>query len=273
MTGARHGVPQGLKVEFSFEGKVSLVTGAGTGLGFAIAEALGRAGGRIAVCDLSLQKAQSACASLTKTGIECVPFGVDVREKGAVDRMIAAVEDRLGPPDIGVANAGIYPNTGFLDMDEEEWDRVIDTNLKGVFLTCQAIARSMVRAGRGGDIITMSSTSAHNAIYGWSHYAASKAGVIMLARTMALELAPRNIRVNAVLPGYIDVVEGGEHLDPGYKDAARASIPRGRPGRPEDVANAVLLLASPLADYITGTTLTVDGGSSVGRFSIRPARS
>ncbi len=95
----------------------------------------------------------------------------------------------------------------------------------------------------------------------------------MLTRTMALELAPRNIRVNAILPGYIDVVEGGEHLDPGYKDAARAATPRGRPGQPEDIANAVLLLASPLADYITGTTLIVDGGSSSGRLSLRPAGS
>ena len=124
-----------------------------------------------------------------------------------------------------VANAGIYPNTPFLDLSEKEWDSVLDTNLKGVFLTCQAAARVMVRTRRGGQIITMSSRAANTAYWGWAHYCTSKAAVVMLTKAMALELGEHDIRVNAVLPRYIDVEEGGRHLDEAYKNAARSAIP------------------------------------------------
>ena len=149
------------------------------------------------------------------------------------------IEDELEAPSVVVANAGLYPNTPFLDLSEAEWDRVIATNLKGVFLSCQAAARSMVRAGNAGRIIVVSSTAAQRAIWGWSHYCASKAAAVMLTRAMALELGVHGIRVNAVLPGYIDVADGGRHLsrlpgrgthrclagpprDPGSRGAGRA---------------------------------------------------
>jgi 3-oxoacyl-[acyl-carrier protein] reductase len=252
-------------------GQTALVTGGATGLGFAIAAELGRAGARIGLGDLSRERVDAACSCLAGEGIQCAGFVADVRDRSAVEAMVRGIDDRWGAPDIVVANAGIYPNTPFLDLSEEEWDRVFDINVKGTFLTCQVAARSMVTAGRrNGRMVVISSGAANAALWGWSHYCASKAAVAMLARAMALELAEHGIRVNAVLPGYIDVEEGGAHLDEAYKAAARTAIPIGRPGTPEDIARAVLLLVSPLADYISGTSLVVDGGSSAGRIQVRP---
>jgi NAD(P)-dependent dehydrogenase (short-subunit alcohol dehydrogenase family) len=176
----------------------------------------------------------------------------------------------LGVPDVAVANAGIYPNTPFLDVSVEELDRVLDTNVKGVFLTCQAVARAMISAEQPGRLITVASGAANTAIWGWSHYCSSKAAVVMLTRAMAMELGRHGIRANSVLPGYVDVPEGGAPLDEEYKEAARHSSPLGRPGDPSDVARAVLLLASPLADYVSGASLAVDGGSGAGRVGVRP---
>ena len=261
-----------MPVTFGFEGQTVLVTGGATGLGFAAAEAFGQAGARVAVNDLSADRVERAYAALAGEGIDCRGFAADVRDGEAVERMVAAVEAWTGSLDVLVANAGIYPNTPFLEIAEDEWDRVLDTNLKGVFLTCQAAARVMVRAGRGGRILMIGSGAANHAIWGWSHYCASKAAVVMLMRAMALELAGPGIRVNTVLPGYVDVPEGGAHLDPAYKDAARATTPLGRPAEPADIANALLLLASPLAGFVTGAVLAVDGGSGAGRVELRPVR-
>jgi NAD(P)-dependent dehydrogenase (short-subunit alcohol dehydrogenase family) len=252
-------------------GQTVLITGGATGLGFAIAAELGKAGARIGLSDLSRERVDAACGRLAGQGVECAGFVADVRDRSAIEAMVRRIEERWGAPDIVVANAGIYPNTPFLEISEEEWDRVFDINVKGTFLACQVAARAMVAAGlRNGRMVVISSGAANAAFWGWSHYCASKAAVVMLARAMALELAEHGIRVNAVLPGYIDVEEGGAHLDEAYKAAARSAIPIGRPGTPEDIARAVLLLASPLANYISGTSLVVDGGSSAGRSGIRP---
>lgn len=259
-----------MALSIDFEGKVALVTGGATGLGYAIAEALGTAGARVALNDVTAERAERACTRLANAGFECLPAPADVRDASAVGAMIDATLARFGQLDIVVANAGIYPNTPFLELAEEEWDRTFDTNVKGVFLTCQAAARAMVAAGRGGAMVTISSGAATNAIWGWSHYCASKAAVVMLTRAMALELAQHEIRVNAILPGFIDVPEGGAPLAESFRQAQRAAIPRGRIGEPRDIANAVVLLVSPLADWVTGTTLVVDGGSSAGRARLRP---
>lgn len=253
-----------------FTGQAALITGAATGLGLAIAGAFGRAGARVALHDRTLDRAGRACAQLSAEGVACRPFAADVRDGAAVAALLDAVVTWAGPPEIVVANAGIYPNTPFLDLAEEEWRQVLDTNVTGVFLTCQAAARALVRAGRGGVFITLSSGAANHALWGWAHYCTSKAGVLMLTRAMALELAQHQIRVNAILPGYIDVDEGGAHLDPAYKEAARSGVPLGRPGTPADIANAALLLASPLAGFVTGTSLAVDGGTNAGKATLRP---
>ncbi len=258
-----------MPVEIGFDDQVILVTGGATGLGLAIATAFGKAGARVALNDRDDVRAADACKQLNALGVSSLPFAADIRDSSAVRRMITEVENELGPIDVAVANAGVYPVSSFLDLTEEEWDRVLDTNLKGVFLTCQAAARSMIRHGRPGRIITLSSGAANHAIWGWAHYCASKAGVVLLTKTMALELAEHGIRANAVLPGFIDVEEGGSHLSTDYKNHARAAIPL-RTGSPEDIANAVMLLASPLASFVTGTTLVVDGGSSTGKVGLRP---
>jgi 3-oxoacyl-[acyl-carrier protein] reductase len=254
-----------------FRGQTVLITGAATGLGFATAEAFGMAGARLALNDLAPERVERARVRLAARGIEAFGFAADVRNGDAVRSMVDATCSAVGTPDVFVANAGIYPNTPFLDLSEEEWDRVLDTNLKGTFLTCQSVARAMIAAARPGRIVTLASGAANVAYFGWSHYCVSKAGVVMLTRAMALELGPHDIRVNAVLPGYIDVDEGGVHLSSTYKTAARTAIPLGRPGAPVDVARAVLLLASPLADYVNGAALAVDGGSGAGRFGVHPA--
>jgi NAD(P)-dependent dehydrogenase (short-subunit alcohol dehydrogenase family) len=262
-----------MTVELDYRGEVVLVTGGATGLGFAIARAFAAAGAAIAVNDLEPSRIAAACDELHQVPAPCLGCTADVRDSVAVEACLAEVERELGTPSIVVANAGLYPNTPFLEMPEAEWDRVIDTNLKGVFLTCQAAARAMVRAGKGGRFIVISSTAAERAIHGWAHYCASKAAVKMLTRAMALELGAYDIRVNAVLPGYIDVAEGGRHLSPAYREAARGATALKRAGTPDDVARAVLLLASPLADYVSGVALVVDGGASAGPIGLRPVDS
>ena len=259
-----------MAISFGFSGQVVLVTGGASGLGFAIAENFGRAGATVALNDLSSDRVERASAELASSGIACRGFAADVRDARAVHRMVDQVVAELGVPDVAIVNAGIYPNTPFLEMTEEEWDRVMDTNLKGTFLTCQSVAKAMVSANRAGLLVTIASGAGNTALWGWSHYCASKAAVVMLTRAMALELGEHGIRVNTVLPGYIDVPEGGRHLDEAYKRAARSASPIGRHGVPGDVANAVLMLASPFAAYISGAALTVDGGASAGRIGVRP---
>jgi len=253
-----------------FRNRIVVVTGAATGLGYAIAEAFGRAGASVAINDLTAARVNIACERLTQRGITCVGHPADVRDAGAVAGFFDRVRQDLGVPDIVVANAGLYPNTSFLGLAEAEWDRVMDTNVKGVFLVCQAAARLMV-VERKGHLIVVSSGAANRAIRGWSHYCTSKAAALMLSRAMALELGEHGIRVNAVLPGYIDVEEGGAHLADSYREAARAGNPLGRPGTPADVANAILLLASPLTAFISGAAIPVDGGASAGPVAVRPS--
>ncbi|HET7034886.1 MAG TPA: SDR family NAD(P)-dependent oxidoreductase [Thermomicrobiaceae bacterium] len=258
-----------MPVTVDFAGEVALITGAATGLGFAIAGALGRAGATVALTDLSRERVDAAVAALREQEIAAQGFAADVRDAGAMAGVVDEIGARLGRLDVAVASAGIYPNTPLLQLTPEEWDRVLDTNLKGAFITCQAAARLMIAGGRGGRIVTISSGAANHAIWGWAHYSASKAGVVALTRALALELAPHGIRANAILPGYIDVPEGGRPLSETYKEAARRGIPLRR-GEPADIANAVVMLASPLAGFVTGAALSVDGGSSAGRAHLRP---
>ena len=259
-----------MSVTFDFTGQVILVTGGASGLGFAISRAFGKAGATVALNDLSSERIEAAVRELSGDGITCRGFAADVRDAEAVHRMVDQVVDGLGIPSVTVANAGIYPNTPFLEVTEEEWNHVLDTNLKGTFLTCQTVARALVSKGQTGQLVTIASGAATTAFHGWSHYCTSKAAVVMLTRAMAMELGKHGIRVNSVLPGYIDVLEGGAHLDESYKRAARAANPSGRPGDPADIANAVLMLASPLASYMNGSAVTVDGGAGAGRMGVFP---
>ncbi|HZQ63551.1 MAG TPA: SDR family NAD(P)-dependent oxidoreductase [Casimicrobiaceae bacterium] len=246
---------------------VAIVTGAAHGLGRAIAETLATRGYAVAVADIDLAGAQAVCDGIAGHGGRAAAFQLDVAVAAEVSRVFADVNDTLGLPALLVNNAGIYPDDVVLDMPEASWDRVIAVNLKGTFLCAQAFARACVTANAKGVIVNLASTAAFSARVGAAHYSASKAGVVMLTKSLAHELAPQGIRVNAVAPGLIEVE--GERVSAEYKRNVLPNIPAGRVGQPEDIAQTVAFLASDAADFINGACLPVDGGFLTGRKLIR----
>lgn len=245
-------------------GRVAIVTGGAVGIGFGIARRLHEAGATVVIADQDGATARTAVARL---GLSTEPLTADVSDEAAVGRLFAAVEAAHGGVDILVNNAGIYPVTPVLRMPPEEWDRVQAVNLRGVFLCAQHAGRQMVARG-GGVIVNIASMDAyHPTAIGLAHYDASKGGVVMFTKALALELAPHNVRVVAVAPGNIRT-EGVARMRPNLSADALAKmaadgaarLPLGREGTPDDVARVVLFLASDLAAYITGTTVLVDGG-------------
>jgi NAD(P)-dependent dehydrogenase (short-subunit alcohol dehydrogenase family) len=255
-----------------FTDHVALVTGAGAGIGFGIAEAFHRAGARVALGDLRESALAHAAARLGASA-RVFARAVDVRQAGSVEEFASAAERALGPVTVAVANAGIYPNCPVLEMAVEEWDRVMETNLRGVFLTCQAAARRMVAQATRGKIVTISSGAYQSGRKGAAHYCASKAGVVMFTKVLAMELAPHRINVNCIAPGLVTVDRDVSQVSDEYVRTLVSTIPWNRPGTPADIANAALFLASPLADFITGETLSVDGGSATGRTWLPYSRS
>lgn len=241
-------------------GKVALVTGAGSGIGAGIARRLAEAGARVMVHYLhSAAGAQSVAAQIQSGGGVAATVAADLTDTPSVERVVAATVETLGGLDILINNAGIYPLASVLEMSSTEWDLVVDANLKSVFLCTQAAARRMIASGTGGAIVNLSSIEAENPAPSHSHYNAAKAGVLMFTRAAAGELGRYGIRVNAVAPGLI----WKEGLDQSWPEGVarfQATAPLGRLGQPDDVADACLFLASPAARWITGASLTVDGG-------------
>jgi NAD(P)-dependent dehydrogenase (short-subunit alcohol dehydrogenase family) len=249
---------------FDFKDHVVLVTGAAAGIGFGIASAFHEAGARVALADVREPHLGRAAERLGRSD-RLFTHAVDVRDGESVQRLFDAAERALGPVTVAVANAGIYPNSPVLEMTVEEWDRVMETNVRGVFLTCQAAARSMVARNAPGKIITISSGAHNSGRKGAAHYCASKAGVVMFTRVLAMELGPNRINVNCISPGLVRVDREGLDVSEEYVRTLVSTIPWGREGVPADIARAALFLASPYADFITGETLSVDGGSGTGR--------
>jgi len=245
---------------------VVLVTGAGRGLGRAIAAALHESRYKVAVTDVDEAAAVSVARSLSAERSTAHAYPLDVSSAQQVADVFASVARDLGVPDALVNNAGVYPNDSILDMPEAAWDRVLDINLKGPFLCSQAFAR-MRPAATGGVIVNVASTAAFSARVGAAHYSASKAGLVMLTKSLAQELGPYGIRVNAVAPGLVEVEEG--HVSAEYKEMFLKMIPRGRIGRPEDIAAAVSFLLTDAANYINGECIAVDGGFLTGRPLLR----
>src|SRR5215204_3825329 len=244
--------------------RVVLVTGGGHGIGRAIGEVFARDGARVVIADRLASAAESVANAIRKeTAAEALPVEVDVRDAASVEAAVQQVIDRFDQIDVLVNNAGIYPNTPVVEMDEAEWDAVFDTNVKGMFLVSRAVARRMIDRGAGGRIVNISSGAAESGRVGAAHYCSSKAAVNMFTRVLALELASHDIVVNAVAPGLIEVPDWS--LSDEYINALIALTPMGRIGQPEDIARAVLYLASPEATFITGSVLSVDGGSLAGR--------
>jgi 3-oxoacyl-[acyl-carrier protein] reductase len=245
----------------TFAGKLVLITGASGRIGLGLAQAFHAAGALVALGDLRQDAVDRVAADL---GGERIFAGVvDVRDASSVRSFFAAAERALGPVDIAVANAGVFPTRAVLDLEVEEWDRVIEINMRGTFLTCQAAARSMVAGKRPGKIITMSSGAHASARPGGAPYCASKAGVVMFTKTLAMELAEARINVNCIAPGYIQV--DGAVPDTEFNRALLKNIPWGRFGTPADVAQMALFLASSAADYVTGEVFAVNGGAFAGR--------
>jgi NAD(P)-dependent dehydrogenase (short-subunit alcohol dehydrogenase family) len=242
------------------DNRVAIVTGAGHGIGRETAIQLAAEGNSVVIADINGDHAQTVAAEI---GRHAFGIEVDVRDRAGIDSLVAETVSRFGGVDILVNNAGIYPNTPFLEMAEDEWDAVFDVNVKGIFNVTQAVARQMVSQGRGGRVINISSGAGISGRRGASHYCTSKAAVNMLTKVLAIELTPLGITVNAVSPGLIEVPDAD--LTDEYRDSLLSGIPAGRIGVPADIARAVVYLASPDSDFISGSNFFVDGGSSSGR--------
>ena len=242
-------------------GKVALVAGAGGGIGGAGAEALAREGAAVFCTDNDGAAAEATAARIRAAGGRAAASALDVRDRAAVDAIIAAVVREFGRLDIVLESAGIAHRLDFLDVDAETWDRVIAVNLTGMFHLGQAAARQMVRQRDGGSIINVTSQLAEVARPERAAYVASKGGARSLTHAMAVDLAAHNIRVNAIAPGpTLTGLTRANYSDPEARQATEAVIPLGRLGQPEDLVGAVLFLASDESRWVTGSTVTVDGG-------------
>lgn len=249
-----------------FTGKVAIVTGGGRGIGPAIALGFADAGADVVITSRTTAELDKVIKDIEKMGRKGLAVTADIGRAADVQKVVDATVKKFGKIDILVNNAGYFPYSLFLDITEEEWDRVQDTNIKGQFLCAQAVARQMVKQGNGGKIINTASIEGEFPITaGRTHYHASKGAVINFTRGLAKELAQYKISVNAVAPGLIDT-PGSRAVTGGYSlDSFGERIVMGRLGKPQDIANAILFLASDAAEYIAGFTLFVDGGLLLGR--------
>jgi 3-oxoacyl-[acyl-carrier protein] reductase len=236
-----------------------IVTGASKGIGKGIARVFAGKGAKVLLAARDLAQAEAAAAEIRSAGGAASAVAADVSSPEDCTTMAAAAVERHGGIDIVCCNAGVFPAARLGEMTVADWDQVLDINLKGTFLTVNACLPALKARGMGRIIVTSSITGPITGYPGWSHYAASKAGQLGFVRTAALELAPHRITVNAVLPGNI-LTEGVEALGPEYIARMTSAIPQRRLGSVEDVAYAVLFLASDEAGFISGQTIVVDGG-------------
>lgn len=245
-------------MSFSLEGQVALVTGASRGIGRAVALELGRLGATVVGTATSESGAADIEKALLEAGCTGAGMALNVTDAEACDALVGDIEKRFGAIGILVNNAGITRDNLAMRMKDEEWDAVIDTNLRAVFRMSKLVMRGMMKA-RTGRIINITSVVASAGNPGQANYAAAKAGVAGMTRALARELGSRNITVNCVAPGFIDT-DMTRALPETARDALLGNIALGRLGRPEEIAGAVAFLASPAAAYVTGTTLHVNGG-------------
>ncbi|MGE5511573.1 MAG: SDR family NAD(P)-dependent oxidoreductase [Bacteroidota bacterium] len=242
------------------EGKVAIVTGAGHGIGAAIAQRLACDGAKVLVCDIDAERAATVAQSIRATGANAEPCTVDVRERTQVERAVGAAVASFGKLDILVNDAGIMDRAPFLEMTDELWQRVLGTNLYGTFVFSQAAARQMVRQGSGGRIVNIASNSGLFGGRGRAAYGASKAGIINLTQTLAIELAEHGILVNAVAPG--PTKTRADQPDTPWPSVL-ARMPLRRWGKPEEIAAVAAFLASDEASFTTGHVYAADGGFTV----------
>lgn len=245
---------------FGLQGKTALVTGAGTGLGRQFATTLAAAGATVALAARRREKLDETRRLVEEIGGTAICLELDVTDSRSVTSCVRAVESELGTPNILVNNAGIAAQNMLVDIDDEEWNKVIDTNVNGVFKVAREVAKAMIEAKQPGSIVNIASVLGFRNAPTLSHYAASKAAVVSMTKTFALELVQFGIRVNAIAPGYFETdmntdmirSERGQHL--------LKRIPMRRVGELRELDGALLLLASEAGSFMTGSTITVDGG-------------
>ncbi|MEC8992301.1 MAG: 3-oxoacyl-ACP reductase FabG [Candidatus Latescibacterota bacterium] len=243
-------------------GKIAIVTGGSRGIGRAIALRLAASGADVAVCARNAEAAAETATLVAQVGARSLARSVDVTDAEQVGDLVKEVSDQLGGPDILVNNAGITRDNLLMRMKEEDWDAVLETNLKGAFTCSKAVARPMMKA-RSGRIISISSVVGIVGNAGQANYAASKAGLIGFSKSLARELASRNITVNVVAPGFVPDTGMTGDLTEAAVEGMMANVPLSRPGTPEEVADAVEFLASDRSAYVTGQVLAVDGGMTM----------
>lgn len=249
-----------------FKNQGALVTGAGSGIGREVARAFAAEGAHVAVADIDLKMAERAAEEIRKSGGSAHAFALDVTDDKAVGQFIQAAVSRLGRIDVLVNSAGIREIKPVLELSLEEWRRVIDVNITGVFLCSQAFGRHLVQAGKPGAVVNLASTLGFMAAPNRAAYTASKHAVVGLTKEMAMELGDKGIRVNAVGPGVIRTPLTERYFqDADYAQKIRDIHALGRWGEPREVARAILFLASDEASFVTGTTLLIDGGWTAGK--------
>ena len=249
-----------------FDNKCALVTGGGSGIGRAVCLAFACEGADIGVADVSPEGAEATAQEVRKSGRKAIPLRVDVTDPASVQAMVNQAVGTLGRIDMLVNSAGVREIVPFLQLPFAEWQRVIATNLTGTFLCSQAVAQHLVAQGRGGKIVNLASVAGLMAVPNRAAYVSSKHAVVGLTKEMAMELADKNIQVNAVAPGVVETAMTAAYFDkPEIVAALNRVHPAGRWAQPEEIAGLILFLASPAADFITGATFPIDGGFAAGK--------
>ncbi|MAG56907.1 MAG: 3-oxoacyl-[acyl-carrier-protein] reductase [Planctomycetes bacterium] len=246
-------------MDLALNGKVAVVTGASRGIGRAVALALAGEGTQVACIATSADRAQATATACTDLGVKSIAYGVDVSDSQAVHDLARTINEEFDGVDILVNNAGITRDGVFMRMKEDDWDRVMDVNLKGAFNFTHALTRGLLKRGGAGRIINMASVVGLAGNAGQANYAASKGGLVSMTKSLAKEFGSRGVTVNAIAPGFIETDMTGE-VPESHREMMTSAIALGRAGTPDDVASGVVFLASAAGAYVTGQVLVIDGG-------------
>lgn len=254
-----------MTTEFDMSGKVAMVTGASSGFGVHFAKILAARGAKVVVAARRLERLDALVAEIKADGGEAMAVAMDVTDSGSINTAFDQAEAAFGTVTMLANNAGVAEVRAALKIDEDSWDRMIDTNLKGVWIAGQQAAKRMIEAGVSGSIVNTASILGLRVSFGQSSYSASKAAVIQLTKSMALEWAGKGVRVNALCPGYFLTEMTAGAFDSPEAQAYLSSSPAGRPGEMDEMTAPFLLLASEAGSYLHGVALPIDGGQSIGR--------